>query len=180
MCSGDIHRPQTLRTLSDCSCWGTGQRFRDLRQCVQVGFRENKLGDRESVCRNKYPWGQYMYTTISQAMHRVKAPASWSCPDVPRWPHVHTHALWEACKFTFSSKNPSVFCFTCLQLSEFWKGPCVQQLDQHSVLLWSLYPEETIEISWSSTWGGWLQQQSFDEQEVWFQIQLSILLVLWL
>ena len=52
MCSGDIHRPQTLRTLSDCSCWGTGHRFRDFRQCVQVGFGEKKLGD-VGVCVQK-------------------------------------------------------------------------------------------------------------------------------
>lgn len=52
MCSGDIHRPQTLRTLSDCSCWGTGQRVRDFRQYVQVGFREKKLEDR-GVCVQK-------------------------------------------------------------------------------------------------------------------------------
>lgn len=60
-----------------------------------------------------------MYKTISQAMHRVKAPQLGAVLKYPG-DRTCTHSCsWEACVLLSHPKNPSVFCFTYLQLTEF-------------------------------------------------------------
>lgn len=180
MCSGDIHRPQTLRALSDCSCWGTGQRLRDFRQCVQVGFREKKLGDRGVCVQKQIPLRSvYVYNYLTSNAQGQSTTAG-SCPDVPRWLHMYTLMHLGGLWLTFSSKKTLCPLFHILVTYRILKGSTCNNWTKHRVCYSDLFTQKKpLRFLWSSTWGGWSQQQSFDEQEVLFQIQLYILLVLW-
>lgn len=123
------------------------------------------------------------YTQLSHKQWAGPKHHSWKlswCTQVTT--HVHSHSrtqeavtLW----LTFST-NDSVFCFTYFHLTKFWKGQG-GTVGPNSVYYSDLLTQEKrLRFLWSSTWEGWMQQWSFDEQEVWFWIHLYLLLVLWL